>query len=60
MIIYDKEFGESVWHREKPGQIDARVEQYILSKTKFMLTSEWSTFSDFARIVEDIETEVVR
>lgn len=59
MTIYDKEFGESVWHREKPGQIDARVEQYILSKTKFMLTSEWSTFSDFARIVGDIETEVV-
>jgi hypothetical protein len=59
LITYDKEFGKSVWHEEKPGQLVARVEQYILSKTKFMLTSEWSTFSDFARIVGDIKTEVV-
>lgn len=58
-VNYDKNFKESVWHKKKEGQIDARVEQYLLSKTNYLLTSQWSTFSDFARIYSNIKTEML-
>ena len=58
-IIYEKNFNESVWHKQKQGQLDARVEQHLLSCTDYLLTSEWSTFSDFAKNYSDLTSEIV-
>ena len=58
-ISYEKTFSESVWHKQKLGQVDARVEQHLLSCTNHLLMSEWSTFSDFAKIYADLSTEIV-
>lgn len=58
-ITYEKNFNESVWHKQKQGQLDARVEQHLLSCTDHLLTSEWSTFSDFAKNYSDLTSEIV-
>ena len=58
-INFNKKFVSSVWHKQKKGQIDARVEQHLLSCTNYLLTSEWSTFSDFVKHYSDLESEIV-
>lgn len=58
-IVYEKDFNESVWHKQKQGQLDARVEQHLLSCTDYLLTSEWSTFSDFAKNYSNINSEII-
>lgn len=58
-ITYEKNFNESVWHKQKQGQLDARVEQHLLSCTDYLLTSEWSTFSDFAKNYSNINSEII-
>lgn len=58
-VNFNKKFVSSVWHKQKKGQVDARVEQHLLSCTNYLLTSEWSTFSDFAKHYSDLESEIV-
>lgn len=58
-IVYEKNFNESVWFKQKKGQLDARVEQHLLSCTHYLLTSEWSTFSDFAKVYGNMNCEII-
>lgn len=48
IIHTDKEFVESKYGSQKYGQIDAMVDLYLLSKTKFMLPTSPSSFGKFA------------
>jgi hypothetical protein len=55
IFFRDKPFVRSEWKQIKRGQLDARIDQYLLSKTKFLVYPQWSTFSDFARIEGGLE-----
>lgn len=60
IITYDKTFVESEFNSEKSGQIDAMVEMYLLSKTKKLYATQWSTFSEFAKTMGNVETDTIR
>jgi len=59
IISYDKSFVESKFNSEKPGQFDAMVEVYLLSKTTKLYTTRWSTFSELARGMGKLPSEVI-
>tara|TARA_B110000483_G_C18039036_1_gene481825 strand:+ start:1 stop:912 length:912 start_codon:yes stop_codon:yes gene_type:complete len=55
VFFRDKPFVKSEWKQIKHGQLDARIDQYLLSKTKFLVYPQRSTFSNFARLEGSLE-----
>lgn len=51
MIVYKKELSRD----SQKGIIDAVIDMYCLSKTKYIYGSYWSSFSDIAAIIGDID-----
>lgn len=59
IILYNKDFVESKFNSEKEGQMDAMAEMYLLSKTKKLYSTKWSTYSETARYMGNISSETI-
>lgn len=55
IITHEKIFVDSEFNSFKTGQIDAMIEMYLLSKTRRIYGTEWSTFSEMAATIGDLE-----
>lgn len=58
LIVYEKQFVESKFGTEKANQSDAFVEMLLLSLTKKIVGTRWSTFSEMASKIGDVELEI--
>lgn len=56
MIVYKKELSRN----SQKGIIDAVIDMYCLSKTKYIYGSYWSSFSDIASIIGDIDKIILK
>ncbi len=53
VIYYSKDFQESIWAKEKLGQVDACIELFLLSRGQKIYGTNWSTFSLTAHLLNE-------